>query len=217
VVGIPGADTAAGRVIAALGADGAQLVATGKAVRQAAYTVQRSQWSKAEVPARDQRLAQARVSSTTPITGEMTDTLMLQQATSGGIPIGPAATAAPPPYTNLAVRSLSLAALAALGEARDEQVDRILQLMIDPEGDICLGMSKLNLYQCLAVSKPHYEDIFCLGQHAIADTGACLVRRVGAPPPIDVSPAPLEIAETQAAAQPVAAAKMSPAPAATPR
>ena len=32
-------------------------------------------------------------------------------------------------------------------------------------------MSKLNLYQCLAVAKPHYEDVFCLGQHVLIDTG----------------------------------------------
>ena len=41
----------------------------------------------------------------------------------------------------------------------------------------------LNLYQCLAVSKPHYEDIFCLGQHVMLDTGQCVMIAAGAPPP----------------------------------
>jgi hypothetical protein len=46
-------------------------------------------------------------------------------------------------------------------------------------------MSKLNLYQCLAVSKPHYEDVFCLGQHVLIDTGKCLMKGVGLPEPAD--------------------------------
>lgn len=44
-------------------------------------------------------------------------------------------------------------------------------------------MAKLNLYQCLAVSKPHYEDIFCLGQHILIDTGACVIKAAGATVP----------------------------------
>ncbi len=55
-------------------------------------------------------------------------------------------------------------------------------------------MSKLNLYQCLAVSKPHYEDVFCLGQHALMDTGRCMVKGVGAVDPIEVYTSPLKIA-----------------------
>jgi len=50
-------------------------------------------------------------------------------------------------------------------------------------------MAKLNLYQCLAVSKPHYEDIFCLGQHILIDTGSCMVKWTGATmPPEPVRP-----------------------------
>ena len=36
-------------------------------------------------------------------------------------------------------------------------------------------MAKLNLYQCLASAGPHYEDIYCLGQHAMIDPGQCVV------------------------------------------
>ena len=46
-------------------------------------------------------------------------------------------------------------------------------------------MSKLNLYQCLAVAKPHYEDVFCLGQHVLEDTGHCLMKGAGVAEPID--------------------------------
>ena len=62
--------------------------------------------------------------------------------------------------------------------------------MTDPAADSCLNMSKLNLYQCLAVAKPHYEDVFCLGQHILLDTGACLIRASGAAMPIEPPPPP---------------------------
>jgi hypothetical protein len=42
-----------------------------------------------------------------------------------------------------------------------------------------MNMAKLNLYQCLAVSKPHYEDVFCLGQHIMMDTGRCVIKASG--------------------------------------
>jgi hypothetical protein len=42
-------------------------------------------------------------------------------------------------------------------------------------------MAKLNLYQCLASAGPHYEDIFCLGQHAMIDPGQCVVEATRAP------------------------------------
>jgi hypothetical protein len=46
-------------------------------------------------------------------------------------------------------------------------------------------MAKLNLYQCLAVARPHYEDVFCLGQHVLEDTGHCLMKGAGVAEPID--------------------------------
>ncbi len=38
----------------------------------------------------------------------------------------------------------------------------------------CLKMAKLNLFQCLSVAGPEYEDVYCLGQHAVLDTGQCV-------------------------------------------
>jgi hypothetical protein len=55
-------------------------------------------------------------------------------------------------------------------------------------------MSKLNLYQCLAVAKPHYEDVFCLGQHVMMDTGACLMKGVGMAEPAPPPPPPRVVA-----------------------
>jgi hypothetical protein len=69
------------------------------------------------------------------------------------------------------VRGLAIAALAALGEAGDANSNQIMGLMSEPNVGRCMNMSKLNLYQCLAVARPHYEDVFCLGQHAMMDTG----------------------------------------------
>ena len=34
-------------------------------------------------------------------------------------------------------------------------------------------MSKLMLFQCLAASRPSYEDIFCLGRHVTRDLATC--------------------------------------------
>jgi hypothetical protein len=74
-------------------------------------------------------------------------------------------------------RGLALAALAAVGAADDQAAETLLN---DPECASCLRMSKLNLFQCLAVAKPWYEDVFCLGQHGLIDTGDCIYVAAGA-------------------------------------
>ena len=40
-------------------------------------------------------------------------------------------------------------------------------------------MARLNLYQCLSVAEPNYEDAFCLGQHAMMDTAQCVDKASG--------------------------------------
>ncbi len=47
-------------------------------------------------------------------------------------------------------------------------------MLLDAGCASCLRMAKLNLFQCLAVAKPWYEDVFCLGQHVLIDTGECI-------------------------------------------
>ncbi len=49
-------------------------------------------------------------------------------------------------------------------------------------------MAKLNLYQCLSVARPYYEDIFCLGLHVMSDTGQCVAGSIGHPQPADGAP-----------------------------
>ena len=212
-VGFAGSASAAGLVINALGDNGRKVLEQGRAVRQAAYDVQRSPWSKAEVAGRDARLIQAKQLSATPVLGESAETARLQQASVGAAPLGLTGTAAAPPYSPMVVRSLAVAALAALGYADDASLATIMPLAADPTASTCLNMSKLNLYQCLAVSKPYYEDVFCLGQHGMADTGACLIRSAGLDVPADpvVEAAKARAAEAAAARAAKAKAKARPA------
>jgi hypothetical protein len=184
-VGFSGSASAAGLVIAALGQDGQRLLAAGKSVKQAAYDVQHAAWSKADVPGREARLALAKELSARPGLGEMQETARLQLAVTGGSPMGLAGQAAGPPYTPLVIRSLAVAALAALGYADDASLAQVMPILGEPAAAQCLNMSKLNLYQCLAVAKPYYEDVFCLGVHVLIDTGHCLMKGAGVTDPAE--------------------------------
>lgn len=185
-----GAPRAAGRVAAALGGDGRRIFAAGQAVRQSAYDIQRQPWSKAAVENRDQRLADAKTLSSTPQTGTVAEIARLQQAAEGRVPLGGFAAASSPPYATLVLRSLTLAAMAAMGEGADENLVEATEATRDPIAGRCLTYAKLNLYQCLAVAKPHYEDVFCLGQHALMDTGQCVIQGAGASQPLTVAANP---------------------------
>jgi len=184
-IGIPGSASAAGLVIAALGGDAQRLYDEGKAVKQAAYDIQKQPWSKADVASRDVRLAGAKSNSAAAMMGDAAETARLQQASTGAPVLGITPAAAAPPYTPTVVRGLAIAALAALGQAGDANVDQVMGLMAEPNTGMCMNMSKLNLYQCLAVARPHYEDVFCLGQHAMMDTGRCLIKAAGLPEPYE--------------------------------
>jgi hypothetical protein len=76
-------------------------------------------------------------------------------------------------------RGLALAALAVLGQADEEHGEQIVPLLADAQTTECVKMARLNLYQCLSVAGPQYEDVFCLGQHAMMDTGQCVVKAAG--------------------------------------
>src|SRR5204862_986927 len=69
----------------------------------------------------------------------------------------------------LVARGVALAALAGAG-----QESRGHSLMSEPRAGMCMRMAKLNLYQCLASAGPHYEDVYCLGQHAMMETAQCV-------------------------------------------
>jgi hypothetical protein len=198
-----GSDSAAGLVIAALSDQGQKLLATGARIRQAAYDVQHQSWSKADVVGRDTRLALAKSLSAEQQQAIDEDALRLNQAATGAQPMGLAAPPAAPPYTPLVARSLAVAAMAALGEGGEEYSTQLNALLTDNVESSCLHMAKLNLYQCLAVSKPHYEDVFCLGQHAVSDTGQCIMRgaqiAVAPPAPPSVPAAEVKTVSTKKA------------------
>ncbi len=238
---MPGADSAARRVILAISSDGQSVYRSGASVKQAAYDIQHQNWSKEFVSNRDERLAMAKQNSVTLksvqsdesarlLTAALTGTGLVTRATTGQSTGGytiqgdsvtpssgsgdqssisaaapgssPVSTPAPQmamaagdkavpaaaeadlqfdrpdlfntPYTPAVNQALAIAAVAILGEGGANNADNLTRLLDDNDGEKCLNMSKLNLYQCLAVAKPYYEDVFCLGQHILMDTGQCL-------------------------------------------
>jgi hypothetical protein len=185
VLSLPGVDSAAALAVAGLGGQAQALYNEGKAVKQSAYDLQRQAWSKEDVVGRDARLAGAKTLSSSAMVGDAGETAQLTQAAAGAPVLGLSPYPSAQPYTPTVIRGLAIAALAALGEAGDEQLETILGLMDEPNIGGCMRSSKLNLYQCLAVARPNYEDIFCLGQHAMMDTGRCLIRASGLPEPYE--------------------------------
>jgi hypothetical protein len=178
VVEIDGVGAAASRAQAALLKRGAPLGAAGKAVKQAAYDVQHQGWSKGLIADSAGRLARVKAMSATFFApGDEDAGRLIQAATApregfGGGEGGAA-------FTPVTVRASALAALAVLGAAGDEDVARLDVVMHDKKAGFCMKMAKLNLYQCLAVAGPHYEDVFCLGQHALIDTAQCVTGAAG--------------------------------------
>ncbi len=190
VVNLPGAQGAADLIVAGLGSEATRLLLSGRAVKQAAYDVQRMPWSKKEVANREGRLIEARTLSTSPMLGDASDVLMLSQAYNGATPMTVVGQSAPAPWSPLVIRGMALGALAALGEAGDADSPQINSVTEEQSSGFCLKMAKLNLYQCLAVSKPHYEDVFCLGQHIMIDTGQCMIKASGVEMPPEPPPPP---------------------------
>ncbi|HEY5107868.1 MAG TPA: hypothetical protein VII73_14050 [Caulobacteraceae bacterium] len=193
VFAFKGADGAAGLVKEALGGAALRLYGAGKAVKQSAYDVQHQAWSKETIVDRPGRLAQVKAASESGVAGDADGAIILQRAAMGLAPLNLSASPAPAPYTPLLAHALQLAALAALGEASDAAYDRLTYLTTEVNADMCLRMAKLNLNECLAVAGPHYEDIFCIGQHIMMDTGACLAKNIGVGIPLEVTPAPLHV------------------------
>jgi hypothetical protein len=168
---LPGGDAAAGRASAALYRQGGALADEGARVKKAAYTVQHQSWSKSKVPNAAGRLNRVKQLSAVSYRPNAADAARLQSAVAEG---GRRAGSGP------AVRQgVALAALTVLGQG-----DKGRGLMSDPRTGSCLRLAKLNLYQCLASSGPHYEDIFCLGQHAMIDPGQCVVEATRGPAPV---------------------------------
>jgi hypothetical protein len=204
---LPGAEQAAALAAGALQDDGAQVLAAGRAVKQAAYDVQHQAWSKGPIADKAGRLARTKALSNTRYTPGPSDTLQLVNA-AVSLRDGErrAAVATPSPVVQ---RGLALAAMAAMGRAGEENTQAVAPLLAEPQSAFCLKMAKLNLFQCLAVAGPHYEDVFCLGQHALLDTAKC-VSDSAAPPAerrrAEAGPPPLDAGAPRSVMVPIAIA-----------
>ena len=176
VMELEGASGAGALVAASLRTDGDGVHRVGRAVKQSAYDLQRQPWSKQTVPNAAARLARAKALSARTYAASEEETARLFRTATDLRGTVPARTYSP---SRTVTKSLALAALALIGEAGDSDAGRLKPLLQDASARTCLKMAKLNLFQCLAVSGPHYEDMFCLGQHGLMDTGKCVSDAAG--------------------------------------
>ena len=193
VLGVRGADEAAADVAAALRAQGAALLASGKTITQAAYDVQGQSWSKTPVLDPKGVLAEAKEAgaqpraASVPAKERLLESLVApaQQASVAPTPVALTPTGAPD-----VVRGLALAALAIMGRTGDDKEASFEALLHDASSVDCLKMAKLNLNQCLAVAGPHYEDVYCTGRHAVSDTAQCVSAAANGAGGVLPAPAP---------------------------
>ena len=197
VLQTPGANAAALRAAAALGRLGGSLYSSGAAVKQSAYDIQHSPWSRLSVVEPEAALAEIKTRSTVRETlasdGGQALLASLVQLRQGGGADGSGR------LTPVVARGLTLAALAVLGEAGEEHADRVHALLTEASSAQCLKMARLNLYQCLSVAGPNYEDVFCLGQHAMMETARCVADASGWSPAAVEPARPAEVPVVRAA------------------
>lgn len=175
---IAGAEGAARRIEAALSVRAAPLVAAGSQVKAASYTVQHQSWSRAMVANAQDRLAEIKSVSASRIeTSEADDQAMMSRVVA--FSSHPASDSSVRHVSGVEARALALAAEAVLGHAESRNRDRLAPLLTEADSAQCLRMAKLDLYQCMAVAGPSYEEMYCMGQHAMADTGRCIAAAAG--------------------------------------
>ncbi|WP_298747753.1 hypothetical protein [uncultured Brevundimonas sp.] len=213
---LPGADAAAGLVMATLSADINALARAANSIENDAYAIQapydpRRSWGVAEVWGREARLEVAKVRSAQimqPAADEASRLFEAAHSGGGALPVSGAPRK--PPYPPAVVNGLALAALAALGYAGENARANTDALQFDRVSQGCLTMSKLNLFQCLAASRPNYEDMFCLGRHIVRDLATCSRGAAMPAPIVTVS----DVVPVEAApAEPVVITVAPPAPA----
>ena len=184
---LPGADAAAGLIVEAIGKDSAAMLVIADAVEGDAYTIQerndpRRRWATVHIANRDERLASAKALSANQMlpSAEESARLFAAANTGSGLAVSPARSGAP--YTPAVVHSLAIAALAALGAGGEEQRANTEALAVEQNSEFCLNMSKLMLFQCLAASRPSYEDMFCVGRHIARDLSTCTAQNITVAP-----------------------------------
>ena len=205
---LPGADAAAGLIVEAIGRDSAAMLAIADAVEEDAYTIQgrsdpRRRWAVVNIADRDARLQGAKALSAIQMlpSAEESARLFAAANTGSGLEVTPARSG--PPYTPAVVRSLALAAMAALGAGGEDARANTEALTVEQNSEFCLNMSKLMLFQCLAASRPSYEDIFCVGRHVARDLATCTAQSIK-PAPV-AAPSTVVAGSEPATQTPVAA------------
>jgi hypothetical protein len=226
---LPGADAAAGLIMTTLRQDIDALSEAANSVENDAYTIQnrwdpRRSWAVAHLTNRVERLEAAKAASARPMLPSGPDAARLLAAARTGSGLGVRTDRrVETPYPPVVARALALAALAALGEAGNGAKAQTDALQYDAVSQTCLLESKLNLFQCLAASRPSYEDMFCIGRHIVRDLATC-TRGASQPSAIvtvsdvEVAPEPRAPAVTVAPLEgaPAAAPARTPAPVQTP-
>lgn len=174
---LPGADAAAGLIIASLQTDVEALSRAANSIENDAYNIQnpwdpRRGWAVTQIADRPGRLAAAHGAGEGMLP-PATLTARLFAAAHDGTGLTTREGRRTPPYPPAVENALALAALAALGAAGENARPNTDALQFDWTSRTCMQMAKLNLLQCLAASRPNYEDIFCLGRHVVRDLSTC--------------------------------------------
>jgi hypothetical protein len=187
---LPGADAAAGLIVDTIGRDSAAMLLIANAVEEDAYTIQgrgdpRRRWATVPIADRSVRLEGAKALSAVQMLPSAEESARLFAAAHSGSGLSVNPTRSGPPYTPAVVRSLALAALAALGAGGEDARANTEALTVEQNSEFCLNMSKLMLFQCLAASRPSYEDMFCVGRHVARDLATCTAQNI-TPAPVDI-------------------------------
>ena len=193
---LPGADAAAGLIVDTIGRDSAAMLVIADAVEGDAYTIQerndpRRRWATVHIADRVTRLEGAKALSAVQMLPSAEESARLFAAANSGSGLALAPARSGPPYTPAVVRSLALAALAALGAGGEDARANTEALTVEQNSEFCLNMSKLMLFQCLAASRPSYEDMFCVGRHVARDLATCTAQ--------NITPVPVSVPATAAA------------------
>lgn len=213
---LPGADVAAGLIISVLDTDIDALSAAADSVENDAYTIQarhdpRRSWAVAHITDREARLASAKALSDQTMLPSAEEAARLFAAGNSGAGLGVSGgRRRAPPYPPAVTQALALAALAALGAAGDNARATTDALQAEPVSQTCLSLSKLNLFQCLAASRPSYEDMFCLGRHIVRDIATC--AKGAAMPAAIVTVSDLDVAASEPPRPTIVTAPLDPPP-----
>ncbi len=175
---LPGADAAAGLIIASLQRDVEALSRAANSIENDAYAIQnpwdpRRPWGTAQIADREGRLTAAHSRSSQAMLPPAGEAARLFAAAHDGTGLSVRSGLREPPYPPAVENALALAALAALGAAGENARANTDALQFDWTSRTCMTMAKLNLLQCLAASRPNYEDMFCLGRHVVRDLSTC--------------------------------------------